>query len=368
MIDLRIGKYSFANVLTGSPKITDQSEAICRTLDFSVGSPAALPKLYGNPVELWYKGKCWFYGFLFSQDTDHSGQVSFKAYDPLYYMKKTPGDYYFKGQTASQGLQHLAKRVALAVGRIADTGAVLENLYYAGKTPDKIAIDLLARSLRKNGRKFWFRFNPDKTAGNFGLEVFERIQPKKAWAFQYGVNLTRASVKGSIEETTPVVRLVNREMGKEVIVVDIPGLKRYGHMVTFKEINKDEVKNMEAQARALLDKVNRPKQEQSIEGINPEGSMPMFWSGDVVYAEERHTELAGGYYIKNVTHTFSDKVIALSMDLVLQPDIPQVQYEDQKDDEKKIKASQAGDGVSSDEKYEAILQGLVTQYADRKSN
>jgi hypothetical protein len=370
---LRVGKYDLSNVLTSPPKLTDQLESICRTLDFSIYSPEPLPKLYGSPVELYYNDKRWFFGFLFVQDVEDSGQVSFKAYDPLYYFKKTPNDYYFKGMTASQGLNYLAEQVGVVVANIGDTGAVLGNLYYSNKTPDKIAVDLIARSYQKNNRKFWFRFNPD--VNSFGLEVFERVMPEKAWAFQYGVNLTKGKSKGSIEETTPVVRFISRETGKEVLLVDDEALKTYGHMVTLKEVNKDDVDDMDADAKTLFDKVSKPKEEQSIEGINPEAKMPMFFAGDVVYAEEKHTALIGGYYIKNVVHTFhSDKVISLTMDLQLRPDIPQVLYEDQKNDEKKIGQStpeavdNSGGGVSSNGQYNEQVQALIEKYGLKKNN
>lgn len=366
---LIVGKYDLTSVLTSPPKLTDQLEGICRTLDFTAYSPSPLPKLYGSPVELYYREKRWFFGFLFAQSVDDSGQLTFKAYDPLIYMKKTPNDYYFKGMTASQGLKYLAEQVGIAVANIGDTGAVLGNLYYAAKTPDKIAIDLIARTYQKTKKKFWFRFNPDPDS--FGLEVFERVMPTKAWAFQYGVNLTKGRSAGTIEETTPVVRFLSRETGKEVLLVDDEALKLYGHMVTFKEVNKDDVADMDADAKALFDKLKKPKEEQTIEGINPEGKMPMFFAGDVIYAEEKHTAIAGGYYIKNVVQTFpSDRVVALTMDIQLQPDIPQVVYEDQKSDEKKIGQSSTATngGVASDGTYNAQVQALIDKYGLKKNN
>ncbi|HMM21078.1 MAG TPA: glycoside hydrolase [Selenomonadales bacterium] len=369
-MEIRVGKYNLTNILAGPPKLTDQLEAVCRTLDFTLCSPADLPELYGSPVELWYRGGRWFFGFLFVQEADSSGQVTCKAYDPLYYMKKAPDDYYFKGMTASQGLRALAERTAIVAGSIADTGAVLDQLYYAGKTPDKIAIDLLARSYRKNGRKFWFRFNPEDDPKKFGLEVFERVRPQKAWAFQYGVNLTRAAAKGTIEETTPVVRFLNRETGKQTLLVDAEAMKSYGHMIRFREVNKNDATAMAAEAKDLFEQVKVPRREQSIEGINPEGRMPMFRSGDLVYAEEKRTRLCGGYYIKNVVQTFhSERVVGLAMDLVLELGIPPVQYEDQAGDQKKIEATPPAEGgLSANEQYRAAMESLLKKYESGKDN
>lgn len=365
MLKLTVGKYDFSPVLTSPPKITDQLEAVCRTLDFSARSSRYLGELYGEPVALWYGGKRWFYGFLFVQDDEESGQITFKAYDPLYYLKKTPDDYYFQGMTAGQGIKYLAEQVGVKVGKIADTGAVLQPLYYANKAPDKIAVDLIARTYQANKKKFWYRFNPDPDA--FGLEVFERILPKKAWAFQYGVNLTKAKVRGTIEETTPVVVYRNRETGKEVLLVDADALKRYGHMRTFKEVNKDDVDDMDKDAAAAFEKLKGPKKEMSLEGINPEGKMPMFFTGDVVYAEEKRTALLGGYFIKNVVHTFkSDRVIALAMDIQLQPDIPEVQYENQESDQKKIGQSGKGSGVAGSGEYSESVKALLDKYGLNK--
>src|SRR3990170_3594108 len=85
---------------------------------------------------------------------------------------------------------------------------VFPALYDQNAEADKVAIDLLARTYKASGEKYWYRFEPGTTG--FGLQVFPRIVPKEIWAFQVGVNLTAASYEESIEETATVVRLVNR--------------------------------------------------------------------------------------------------------------------------------------------------------------
>lgn len=362
-LKLQVGKYDFTPALGGPPKITDQLEAVCRTLEFTARSSKYLDDLYGEQVTLWYAGKRWFFGFVFTQKDTHAGEIAIKAYDPLIYLKKNPDDYYFESMTAGQAIKQMAEQVGVKVGRIEDTGAVLPALYYANKAPDKIAVDLIARTYQKNKKKFWYRFNPDPDA--FGLEAFERVLPTKAWAFQYNVNLTKAEVTGSIEETTPIVRYLNRETGKEVLLVDAEALKRYGPMRTFKEVNKDDVDDMDKDAAAAFEKLKGPKKEMALEGINPEGKMPMFFCGDVIYAEERRTRLLGGYYVKNVTHTFnSDRVVSLAMDIQLQPDIPEVQYENQESDQKKIGQSgiKSSGGVAGSGEYNDTVKGLLDKY------
>lgn len=327
MIDVRINNQSLRPVLAGPLKISDQVEAVCRVLELTVQAADSLDNYLGQPVEFFYHGSRWFFGFLFRRGFTADGKIAYKAYDPLIYTKKTPDDYYFKNSTATQGFKTLAADVGITVASLADTGAVFPALYYHGDEPDKIMIDLLARTYKENGRKFWYRFSPDEN--NFGLYLFERQVPDLIWAFQVGVNLTGASYEESIEETATVIKLINRETGKVVTRANTDAMEKYGHMIHFAEVDKDDAPKMEAAAQELLEKLAKVQTTASIDGVNPNAAIPQLYSGDVVYVEEKYTKLIGAYHIRNVTQDFvNDNLVTLSMDIQAAPDIPAVQYED----------------------------------------
>lgn len=325
-LDVRVNGYSIRDLLDAPPSISDEINAVCRILEIRLKKDASLKVDLGkrNPIELWYKGKRWYYGYLFRKGYTSNGVEKWKAYDPLIYLRREKDDYYLKNSTATQGLQQLARKVGIPMGRMANTAVVLPPLYYQGADGDRIGVDLLARTYNANRRKYWYRFNPD--VEGFGLTLFERTVPSTIWAFQVGINLEYAEHEESIEETVTVVRLVNRETGK--VVTRQRDTDKYGRLVHFEEVDKDGNASQEAQAQQLLDKLAKINLSSQIDGINPYGSMPQFFSGDVIYVEEQHTGLIGAYHIKNIKQTFeSDELVRLAMDIQTAPDIPEVEYE-----------------------------------------
>jgi len=246
--------------------------------------------------------------------------------------------------TGTQGLKYLAGLVGVKTAKLANTGAVFKALYYQGADPDKIAVDLLARTYKANGKKYWYRFDP--STENFGLTLFERTVPALIWAFQVGVNLSNATLEESIEETATVVKLVNRETGKVVTKVNSAALQQYGNMRYFEEVDKDKAKTMEKDAQQLLDKLSKVNTEMDIDGVNPNRVMPQLFSADVIYVEEPRTKIIGAYHIKAITHTFfSDNLVKIGASIQKAPDVPEIQYEEATNNPAIKKSSSSGGDI-----------------------
>lgn len=352
--------------LSNPPKITDNLDAICRTLE--IPTYDNLDSLLGQSVELWFKGERWFFGFLRRRSISAKGDVSYLAYDPLYFFGKNPDDYYYPNMTATQAFTAICQKVGVKVGNVQHTGVVLSPKFYRGKAADHVSIDLIARTGQMTGRKFWYRFSP--YVDTFGATLFERVMPGELWAFQRGVNLVDASYEESIEDTYTVVKLINRETGKIVTKVHAEFFKRFGKTTHFEEVGKDKADTMERYAEEKCAEVSKIKVKMSINGINPYGLMPQLFSGDFVYLEEEKTGLMGAYHVMNVSHEFDDSaLIRLSIDLQLSPEIPPVSYEDADDKEVNKKAERGtkeGTGVQEDREYNAQVLALFDQYGIQK--
>lgn len=326
-LDVVTNGLSLRPVLSAAPRIVDQLNGVCRALEITAHSDSGIDAYLGQAVGLYYGGKRWFFGFLMREAGTSNGATKYLAYDPLYFMKRNPDDWYFKGMTATQAFRQLAEKSGVKIASLANTGAVLQPLYYPGAPADKVGIDLLARTYEANNKKYWFNYKPD--LGSDGLRLFEKVVPKMVWAFQVGINLEKVSYERSIEETATVIKLINRETGKTVTRVDQPALKKYGQLVHFEEVDKDEAKTMEKKAQELLKKLGKVKVTMDVEGINPDQVIPQLYSGDVIYVEEPRTKIIGGYYIRNVTQTFeSDSLVRLAFDVQAAPEIPEIQYQD----------------------------------------
>lgn len=325
-LDVRINGQSLRDILTSPPQIDDDMHAVCRTLSISVYAADGLINYLGQPIELWYRSECWYFGFIFARDFDANGNINYTANDPLFWFRKNIDDYYYKNMTATQIIKALAAKTAVKVHKLANTGVVFTKpLYYQASQPDKIAIDVLARTyMASNKKKYWYRYE-----GNLGLHLFERVVPKTIWAFQVGINLTSASYKESIEETCTVVKLVNRETGKVVVKANTTAMKKFGHMQHFEEIDKEGAPGMEAKATELLRKLSQVKVTSNFAGINPNRVMPQLYSGDVIYVEEEFTGLIGAYHIINVSQTFvDDDLVTMAFEVQEAPDVPVMEYPD----------------------------------------
>lgn len=324
-LDVRINGHSLRDVLAAAPKISDQMNAVCTTLDLAVKSEAGLGSVIGKTVELFYNGKRDFYGTIEKRGINSAGNVTYKAYDGLFRMSKITDDYYFKNMTATQAIKTLAAAAKVPVAALANTGAVFKALYYPGANNNKITTDLLVRTRNANGRKFWLRFDPVKA----GLYLYERTVPKTMWSFLAGVNLTDASYEESIEEIFTAVKLVNRESGKVVKKTNPAHVTAYGFRQHFAEVNKDAVKVMDKTAANLLKDLDRVRVAMNIAGINPDGTMDRLYSGDTIYVEERVTKIVGAYNITEINHTYvSDDLVQIDARVSHNPEIPALQYED----------------------------------------
>jgi hypothetical protein len=275
----------------------------------------------------------------------------------MIFLNKNVDDFYFPGQTAKQTIAELAKSSAVRVHKLANTGVVLPPLYYQGKEADKVAIDQLVRTYLKTKKKYWIRYNPGYETE--GIDLFERVVPKKLWSFQVGINLTSASVDESIEDTKTVVKLVNRDTGKVVTKVDEVKLKAYGKAVHFEEIDKDQANTMDSKASELLKSLSGLSISQQIEGVNPDNTMPQLYSGDFIYVEEKNTGVMGGYHIRNITQTFmSDDLVVISADIESDPHVPEVQFEDAVKDPAKKDDGSGG----LNQEYSPELTAVMNQY------
>lgn len=366
-LQLIVNKQDVAPLLSDPPRISDEIDAVCRTLEFRLQAADGLVNYLGQSVQLYLDGKRWYYGFLEVRGWEANGVITYKVYDPLYFLKKNPYDYYFKNQTAKQIAAHVLSVVGVKAGRLADTGAVLAPKLYQKAEGDKVIIDALALTAQANKKKFWLRFNPEDGAG-FGTEIYERITPKELWAFQRGVNLTNATYEESLEDHYNIVRLVNRETGKSVSKADDKLILDFGARTYVEEVDKDKAATMERDAEALLEEKKKVKTTISLEGINADLAMPQFFSGDVIYVEEDMTQAFGAYHIKSVTQTIIDsRTVQLAFDLQEAPDVPKVQFtEDQKAaKKKKNKGSDdktGKDASGSPGSYSPDMQKMIDKY------
>lgn len=186
--------------------------------------------------------------------------------------------------------------------------------------------DVLARTWKGGGDKFWFRYDPI----NDGILLKRRTVPEMIWAFKTGGNLISASRERSIEEMYNTVKLINRETGKTATKVNAKNKALYGNTQYYEEIS-DKDKNLSKLAEQKLKSLSKITSTMNMSGLNSDGAMGQFFVGDPIYVEEKNTGIVGGYWVRNVSHTFlADDAIQLDFDLTATEDIPEIQYDNSK--------------------------------------
>lgn len=104
----------------------------------------------------------------------------------------------------------------------------------------------------------------------------------------------------------------------------------YGNTQYYEEIS-DKDKNLSKLAEQKLKSLSKITSTMNISGLNSDGAMGQFFVGDPIYVEERNTGMVGGYWVRNVSHTFlADDAIQLDFDLTATEDIPEIQYDNSK--------------------------------------
>jgi hypothetical protein len=365
---LIINQQDVAPLLSAPPRITDDIEAVCRTLEFQLQAADGLVNYLGQQAELYVDDSREFFGFLEVRGWEARGTVTYKVYDPLYFLAKNPDDYYFAGGlTASQRAEEVLKNVGVARGKLTPTGVTLPASFYKGAPGDQVIIDGLVKTVRGGGKKYWLRFDP--SVDGFGATIFERALPAEVWAFQRGVNMTNAKYEESLEDHYNVVKLVNRETGKTVVKYDHQAITDFGARTRFEEVDKEAAKTMDQDAAAMLEAGKKVKTSISIEGVNDEMVMPIFHVGEVIYAEDDVTQALGAYFIRRVEHTFvSSRRVTLVMDVEDAPGVPAAPFEDaekeakERNTPKKGKATKNGAGVSENAAYNDEMKGLIDKY------
>ena len=325
-LQLKIDGKNFTGLLTGNPVIKEQLNACCRTLTFDLALLGINQDLLAHKVELYYSNKRWFIGEIKKQVESHDGLNKLTAYDPLFLFSKHDDDYYFKNQTATQMAKAMADKIGVKVYKLENTKAVIDYTFYKKGAPDKIMVDALARTWNAGGDKFWFRYDPEHD----GILLKRRSVPTMIWAFKTGGNLMSASRERTIEEMYNTVKLINRETGKTVSKVNAKNKALYGNTQYYEEIN-DKDTNLDSYAAEKLKSLSKVKSTLKMSGTNSDGAMGQFFVGDPLYVEEKNTGLVGGFWVRNVSHTFlADNAIQLDFDLTATEDIPEIQYDDSK--------------------------------------
>lgn len=287
----------------------------------------------GEVVQCYKDNERMFIGVVFSTDIDDSGNMTVTSYDRNYYMLKSITTRQFKKKKASDIVRLLAKDFNIPIGTIEDTGYVIPKLILRNHSLYDMMVKALVLTYKQTGKKFFF--------GNVDGKLTLRQHKNNVtpWILAAGSNLTKASYSQSIEETKTQVQVAGGKDKKFTHTAkSVSSQKLFGVMQHYEEMDEDATKSQVKQrAETLLKEMNVINDQASVSAI---GILDVI-TGCGVYVREPMTKLAGGYYVTSDSHTFSNGIHEMQLDISKSLDMPIIEISDEELGIEKVKPKKA---------------------------
>lgn len=283
----------------------------------------------GEAIQCYIDNRRIFIGVVFSTDIDESGNMSVTCYDRNYYTLKSNTTRQFKKKKASDIIRLIAKDFNIPIGTIEDTGYVIPKLILRNHSLYDMMMKALVLTYKQTGKRFFFGNEDGK------LTIRQHKNNVTPWILAAGSNLTKASYSVSIEDTKTQVQVVGGKDNKFTHTAkSISSQKLFGVMQHYEEMDEDATKSQVKQrAETLLKEMNVLNDQASVSAI---GILDVI-TGCGVYVREPMTELAGGYYVTSDTHTISDGVHEMQLEISKSLDMPTIEISDEELGIEKVK-------------------------------
>lgn len=266
----------------------------------------------GNTVILFDDDKEIFRGTIFKTSLNEIGDESFTAYDELVYVTKNNNSVFIKNKTASEVITAQCKKFGIKVGSIEKTSYTIPKLFCDNKSLSDIFIDVLEEERKHAGNKFLI------TSKKGAVYMTSR---SKAMKLTIKVaNVITASKETSIEEVRNQVMVTKGSLNPKdgdtkfasVTVSDSTSKSKYGTMQHVETADDDDsTAKMKKKAEQLLKELKYAEVTNQIEFIGDTSCV----TGNIIDIEDDLSGLKGRFYITSDTHTWSNGVHKMSLQL-----------------------------------------------------
>jgi len=274
----------------------------------------------GEAIQYYIDNKRIFIGVVFATDINESGDMSVTCYDRSYYTLKSNAIRQFKNKKASDIVKLLAKDFGIPVGTIEDTGYVIPKLILRNKSLYDMMLKAVVLTYKQTGKRFFFGNSDGK------LTLMQHKGNVTPWILAAGSNLTSASYSISMEDTKTQVFVTGGKDNKLTHTAkSLASQKLYGIMQHYEEMDEKATKSQVKQrAESLLKELNVLDDQASVSAI---GILDVI-TGCGVYVREPMTGLAGGYYVTSDSHTFSNGMHEMQLEISKSLEMPTIEISD----------------------------------------
>lgn len=244
----------------------------------------------------------YFQGFVTDRERlSKTGEITYTAYDILYYTIKSTGTYNFQGKTAEKITKVVCDDFKIPVGSLIKTGHSQKLIAKDKKIYDII---MAAYTQAHNHTKKLYQVRASKGK----LSVIEYGATICEYQLTEGTNISQAQYKESLEKMINRVRIYDGN-GKQIGVVENKtDQKKYGIFQSTHTKSKD--KNATVDAKAKLSSVEKTATVQA----NGEKMMDAI-AGNGIYIQDSASGLTGLFWINTDTHKWSKGVHTMTLTL-----------------------------------------------------
>ena len=264
------------------------------------------------------------------QMTSDVGTIEIIAYDYMHNMISSTMTKKFKKKTPEYITKAVLKDVGITAGSIVRTGIQINKFYPDQMSPYDIIVAAYRKAAAKTKKKYYLRMNGNK------LDVIEKGE-KVSTILEEKVNLTNSNYEENADGVVNKVDVYknNKRVGS---YKNDASIRKYG--VLQQSISVDSGKG-------------KTEAKNTMKGVEKTASISVLgdWSctaGKGVYIKDTASGLIGWYWIKNDTHTFSDGVHLMELDLEFKNVMENVSIQELQEQTKKTsKSSKSSSSDSS---------------------
>lgn len=303
--------------ITGPISWGSSTEELGQRLDFEIAYSDAryIPK---NPIEIGdmvilKNGKNEILRtFVVAEDRTGREPYKYVSFDGAFYLNKSKRIYQFNGMKGDAAIRKILKDFNVPVGEIVSIPTTIDEIY-ANETPADIIRDILDQAEKDQGIKYRMEMRVGK------LYIVKQQDLLITGRFRLASNLgyrdiTRSisnpSRSRSIEDMKNSVQIVqdNRVIAT---IRDENLINKYGLLMDVVEVQNKDVAQAKNIAKNILKDFGRVLEENKLEMLGDDRVR----AGRLIQIDEPVTGMKGKYLIKSVTHTVSNGIHRMSLDL-----------------------------------------------------
>lgn len=300
--------------IIGSLTWSSNEDALGVQLSFSVAYANIVD--VGNLVLLKNGDKEIFRGIITAEEINGEYSRSYIAFDFAFYLNKSKGIYQFNNVKASNAINRLLNDFNVPIGKITSINTIINYIYY-----DKVISDIIRDILQQATNETGIKYRLEMREGKLFIEKQSDLVINATFKLASNLaakNITNAisnpTRRRSIEEMKNSIIVIsnnNEVVRTEAIAKDEQSISNYGLLQEVQTVEEKDIAQSKNIANTLLKEFNRIFEENSIETIGNDDIR----AGRILNINEPKTGMNGNYRIKSCTHTVSNGIHRMNLDL-----------------------------------------------------